>query len=115
MLGATPKSEHKVTLWLMLRNEDEMVVAEISGSAAPENGLQVFGDIVLLALERRADNAAEAADGLIDALRERVWEGDDVRIKPVLRHQFAQPLLSLCLLLPAPLLRSTAGYQGIFE
>lgn len=67
-----------VTLRLTLRDEDETVVAEITGPAAPENGLQVFGDLVLLALEQHADNAAEAADALISALRERAWEGDDV-------------------------------------
>lgn len=44
----------------------------------PENGLRVFGDVVLLALEQHADNAAEAASGLIGALRERAREGDDV-------------------------------------
>ncbi len=73
-----PTSEHKVTLRLTLRDEGETVVAEITGPAVPENGLQVFGDVVLLALEQHADNAAEAAGGLIGALRERAWEGDDV-------------------------------------
>lgn len=73
-----PATEHNVTLRLTLRDKGEAVVAEITGPAAPENGLQVFGDLVLLALEQHADNAAEAADGLIDALRERDWEGDDV-------------------------------------
>jgi hypothetical protein len=71
-------SAHNVTLRLTLRGKDETVVAEITGPAAPENGLQVFGDVVLLALEQHADNAAAAADGLIGALRERGWEGDDV-------------------------------------
>jgi len=73
-----PTSEHKVTLRLTLRDEGETVVAEITGPAVPENGLQVFGDVVLLALEQHADNAAEAAGSLIGALRERAWEGDDV-------------------------------------
>jgi hypothetical protein len=73
-----PSSEHKVSLRLTFRDEDETVVAEISGPAVPENGLQAFGDLVLLALEQHADNAAKAAVGLISALRERAWEGDDV-------------------------------------
>jgi hypothetical protein len=71
-------SENNVTLRLTLRDKDETVVAEITGPAAPENGLQVFGDFVLLALEQHSDNAAEAAGKLIGALRERDWEGDDV-------------------------------------
>jgi hypothetical protein len=70
--------ENRVTLRLTLRDGDETVVAEIAGPAVPENGLQVFGDLVLLALEQHADNAAQAAGGLIGALRERDWEGDDV-------------------------------------
>jgi hypothetical protein len=71
-------SEHKVTLRLALRDGDETVVAEVTGPAVPENGLQVFGDLVLLALEQHADNAAESAGRLTGALRERAWEGDDV-------------------------------------
>jgi hypothetical protein len=70
--------ENSVTLRLTLRDEDETVVAEITGPSVPENGLQVFGDLVLLALEQHADNAAQAAGDLIGALRERGWEGDDV-------------------------------------
>jgi hypothetical protein len=73
-----PDNENNVTLRLTLHDEDETVVAEITGPAVPENGLQVFGDLVLLALEQHADNAAQAAGDLIGALRERDWEGDDV-------------------------------------
>lgn len=70
--------ENSVTLRLTLHDGDETVVAQITGSPAPENGLQVFGDLVLLALEQHAGNAAQAAGELIGALRERDWEGDDV-------------------------------------
>jgi hypothetical protein len=78
MLRAMPTSERKVKLRVVLRDADETVAAEVAGPAVPENGLQVFGDLVLLALEQRADHAAEAADVLIGALRERAWEGDGV-------------------------------------
>lgn len=78
MLRAMPTSEHKVKLRLVVRDADETVVAEVNGPAVPKNGLQVFGDLALLALEQHADNAAETAGGLIGALRERAWEGDDV-------------------------------------
>src|ERR1051325_6648781 len=47
-------------------------------SAVPENGLQVFGDLVLAPLEQHADGAADAARHMVAALRERDWEGDDV-------------------------------------
>jgi hypothetical protein len=73
-----PTNENNVTLRLTLRDGDETVAAKITSPSAPENGLQVFGDWVLLALEQHADNAAEAAGNLIGALRERDWEGDDV-------------------------------------
>ena len=73
-----PASEHNLTLRLTFHGNGETAVAEITGPAVPANGLQVFGDLVLLALEQHADNAAEAAGGLIDALGERDWEGDDV-------------------------------------
>jgi hypothetical protein len=73
-----PTNENDVTLRLTLRDEDKTFVAEITGPSVPENGLQVYGDLVLLALEQHADNAAEAAGDLIGALRERDWEGDDV-------------------------------------
>lgn len=69
--------ENSVTLRLTLRDGDETVVAEITGSPAPENGLQILGDFVLLALEEHADNAAQAAGELIGALRKRDWGGDD--------------------------------------
>jgi hypothetical protein len=49
----------------------------MTGPAAPENGLQFFGDWVLAALEQHADGAVEAARLMIAALQERGWEGDD--------------------------------------
>jgi Uncharacterised protein family (UPF0158) len=57
---------------------DGTAVMEMTGSAVPENGLQVFGDWVLAALEQHADGADEGARLIIAALRERDWEGDDV-------------------------------------
>lgn len=75
---AVADKEKSVTLRLTLRDGDETVVAEITGSPVPENGLQVFGDLALVALEQHADNAARAAGDLIGALREREREGEDV-------------------------------------
>lgn len=57
---------------------DGTAVMEMTGSAVPENGLQVFGDWVLAALEQHADGADEGARLIIAALRERDWEGDGV-------------------------------------
>lgn len=75
---AVADNENSVRLRLALRDGDETVVAEIAGPSVPENGLQVFGDLVLLALEQHADNAARVAGDLVGALRDRDWEGDDV-------------------------------------
>jgi len=55
-----------------------MAVIEMTSPAAPENGMQSFGDWVLAALDRHADGAAEAARLMIAALRESDWEGDGV-------------------------------------
>jgi hypothetical protein len=57
---------------------DGTAVMEMTGSAVPENGLQVFGDWVLAALEQHADGADEGECLIIAALLERDWEGDDV-------------------------------------
>jgi hypothetical protein len=70
--------ETRISLRVEVPVEDGTAVIEMTGPAAPENGLQVFGDWVLAALEQHADGAAEAARLMIPALREREWEGDDV-------------------------------------
>ncbi len=70
--------ETRISLRVRVPAEDGTAVIEMTGPAAPENGLQVLGDWVLAALEQDADGAAEAARLMIAALRERDWEGDDV-------------------------------------
>jgi hypothetical protein len=70
--------ERRISLRVKVRAEDGTAVVEMTGPAVPENGLQVFGDWVLAALEQHADGAAEAARLMIAALRERDWDGDDV-------------------------------------
>ncbi|MGH3191349.1 MAG: UPF0158 family protein [Streptosporangiaceae bacterium] len=70
--------EARISLWVKVPAEDGTAVMEMTGPAAPENGLQSFGDWVLAALEQHADGAAEAARLMIAALLERDWEGDDV-------------------------------------
>src|SRR5260370_37568351 len=70
--------EKRISLRVKVRAEDGTAVIEMTGPAAPENGLQSFGDWVLAALEQHADGAAEAARCMFTALRERDWEGDDV-------------------------------------
>jgi len=70
--------EGRISLRVKVPVEDGTAVVEMTGPAAPENGLQIFGDWVLAALEQHADGAAEAAHLMIAALRDRDWEGDDV-------------------------------------
>jgi|SRR5579864_1661988 len=70
--------ETRISLRVKVPAEDGTAVMEMTGPAAPENGLQSFGDWVLAALEQHADGAAEAARLMIAALWERDWEGDDV-------------------------------------
>ena len=70
--------EGHISLRVKVPAEDGTVVVEMTGPAVPENGLQVFGDWVLAALEQHADGAAEAARLMVAALRERSWEGNDV-------------------------------------
>ena len=70
--------ERHISLRVKVPAEDGTAVMEMTGPAAPENGLQAFGDWVLAAFEQHADGAAEAARRMIAALRERYWEGDDV-------------------------------------
>jgi len=70
--------EGRISLRVKIAAEDGTAVVAMTGPAAPENGLQAFGDWVLAALEQHADGAAEAARLMIAALRERDWEGDDV-------------------------------------
>jgi hypothetical protein len=70
--------EGRISLRVKVPVEDGQAVVEMTGPDVPENGLQVFGDWVLAALEQHADGAAEAARLMIVALRERGWEGDDV-------------------------------------
>jgi Uncharacterised protein family (UPF0158) len=68
----------RISLRVKVPAESGTAVIEMTGPAAPENGLQFFGDWVLAALEQHADGAVEAARLMIAALRERDWEGDDV-------------------------------------
>lgn len=110
MLRVMPTSEHKVKLRLVLGDADERVIAELTGPVVPENGLQVFGDFVLLALEQHADDAAEAAGGLIGALRERDWEGDDV-----LAHQLGALLATGVIPDLKPLAVSLDELAGVLE
>lgn len=70
--------EERVSLRVTARLGDEEVVVQMTGPAAPENGLQTLGDWVLAALEQRSDGATEAARIMVTALRDRDWEGDDV-------------------------------------
>ena len=70
--------EYRISLRIKVPAEDGAAVIEMTGPAVPENGLQVFGDWVLAALEQHADGAAEAARLMNAALRERDWEGDVV-------------------------------------
>ena len=70
--------ERHISLRVKVPVQDGTAVVEMTGPAAPENGLQAFGDWVLAALEQHADGAAEAARLMIAALRERDWDGDDV-------------------------------------
>ena len=62
--------EGRISLRVKVPAEGGTAVVEMTGPAAPENGLQAFGDWVLAALEQHADGAAEAARPLIAALRE---------------------------------------------
>jgi len=66
--------ETRISLRVKVPAEDGTAVIEMTGPAAPENGLQSFGDWVLAALEQHGDGAAEAARLMIAALRERDWE-----------------------------------------
>lgn len=70
--------ESHISLRVRVATEAGTAVVEMTAPAAPEDGLQVFGDWVLAALEQHADGAAQAARLMIAALRERDWEGDDV-------------------------------------
>jgi hypothetical protein len=70
--------ETRISLRVKVPAEEATAVTEMTGPAAPENGLQFFGDWVLTALEQHADGAVEAARLMIAALQERGWEGDDV-------------------------------------
>ena len=70
--------ERRISLRVKISAENGTAVMEMTGPAAPENGLQAFGDWVLAALEQHADGAADAARRMIAALQERDWEGDDV-------------------------------------
>ena len=70
--------ERRISLRVKVPAEDGTAVMEMTGPAAPENGLQTFGDWVLAALEQHAGGAAEAARRVVTALRERDSEGDDV-------------------------------------
>src|SRR5260370_13052452 len=74
--------EKRISLRVKVPAEDGTAVIEMTGPAAPENGLQSFGDWVLAALEQHADGAAEAARCMFTALRERDWEGEDVLADP---------------------------------
>ncbi len=70
--------EERISLRVKVPDGDDTVVMEMTGPVVPENGLQAFGDWVLAAVEQHADGAAEAAGGMVAALRERSWVGDDV-------------------------------------
>ena len=70
--------EGRISLRVKIAAEDGTAVVAMTGPAAPENGLQAFGDWVLAALEQHADDTAEAARPVIAALRDWDWEGDDV-------------------------------------
>jgi hypothetical protein len=70
--------EGRISLRVEVAAEDGTAVVEMTGPAVPEDGLQVFGDWLLAALEQHSDGAAGAARLMIAALRERGWEGDDV-------------------------------------
>lgn len=65
--------EERVSLRVTARLEGEEVVVQMTGPAAPENGLQTLGDWVLAALEQRSDGATEAARRMVTALRDRDW------------------------------------------
>jgi hypothetical protein len=56
-----------ISLVVKVPAEDGEAVMEVTGPAVPENGLQVFGDWVLAALEQHADGAAETARLVIAA------------------------------------------------
>ena len=58
-------------LRVKVQAEDGPAVMEMTGPAVPDNGLQAIGDWVLAALEQHADGAAEVAQRMIAALRER--------------------------------------------
>jgi uncharacterized protein UPF0158 len=70
--------EGRISLRVKIAVEDGTAVVEMTGPAAPENGLQALGDWVLAAVEQHADGAVEAARLMVAALRDRGWEGDDV-------------------------------------
>jgi hypothetical protein len=70
--------EERIRLRVKVPATDGTAVIEMTGPAAPGNGLQAFGDWVLAALGQHADGAREAAGRMVAALRERDWEGDDV-------------------------------------
>jgi hypothetical protein len=74
-----PSSEHKVTLRLALRDENETVAAEITAAAVPENGLQAFVDLVLLALEQHADNACRGGGDHPDCRQDHVADQQERR------------------------------------
>jgi hypothetical protein len=53
--------EGRISLRVEVAAEDGTAVVEMTGPAVPEDGLQVFGDWVLAALEQHSDGAAGAA------------------------------------------------------
>jgi len=70
--------ERRISLRVKVPVGDGTAVVEMTGPAAPENGLQALGDRVLAAVEQHADGAVEAARLMVAALRDRGWEGDDI-------------------------------------
>jgi hypothetical protein len=102
--------ETRISLRVKVPAEDGTAVIEMTGPAAPENGLQSFGDWVLAALEQHADGAAEGARLMIAALRERDWEGDDV-----LADQFDALLGGSAMLNLRPLQVDLDELAGILE
>ena len=70
--------EERIWLRVKVPAEDGTAVMEMTDPVVPENGPASLRSWVPAALEQRADGATKAAGGMVAALRERSWEGDDV-------------------------------------
>jgi len=90
--------EQRATLrGAVYRGDGPAVVRLLHGVGAYDDSLQLAGDGLIAAVMQRVDGAAELARGLVVALRQRGWDGDD---------ELADQLDALLGSSPAPMLRA---------